>query len=74
MATVTWCWPDNHTLCDPIVSPLDQLGDLGCGLEEPCFADKETEVRVVNGPARDQIEISESLEPISHVMVLYVLF
>lgn len=35
-------------------------------LAEPYSSDKETEVRMVNGPACDQIEIPESLEPVSH--------
>lgn len=60
----------NHTPCDTIPFHHQISWEtLTVRLEKPYFSDKETEVGMVNGPVRDQIEISESLEPISHVIL-----
>lgn len=60
----------NHTPCDAIPFHHQTSWETSTvRLEEPYFSDKETEVGMVNGPACDQIEISESLEPISHVIL-----
>lgn len=62
----------NHTPCDTIAVHYQTSWEtLTVRLEEPYFSDKETEVGVVNGPGCDQIEISESFEPISHVILLH---
>ena len=57
----------SHPPCDTISFHHQTSWEtLTVRLEKPYFGDKETEVGMVNGPACDQIEISESLEPISH--------
>lgn len=57
----------SHPPCDTISFHHQTSWEtLPVRLEEPCFSNKETEVGMVNRQACHQIEISESLESLSH--------